>query len=64
MKCVEGDMFIYPFGRDGLEISVPILLTEGHISDSDRDMLRIYIEDETLTIFGVVDGLEITYDLG
>jgi hypothetical protein len=63
-ELVEGDMFIYPFGRDGLEISVPILLTEGHISDSDRDMLRIYIEDETLTVFGVVDGLEITHDLG
>ena len=63
-EVVEGDMYIYPFGRDGLEVSVPILLAEDHISDSDRDMLRIYIEDGTLTIFGVVDGLEITQDLG
>ena len=63
-ELVEGDMYIYPFGRDGLEVSVPILLAEDHISDSDRDMLRIYIEDGTLTIFGVVDGLEITQDLG
>ena len=63
-ELVEGDMYIYPFGRDGIEVSVPILLAEDHISDSDRDMLRIYIEDGTLTIFGVVDGLEITQDLG
>ena len=63
-ELVEGDMYIYPFGRDGLEVSVPILLAEDHISDSDRDMLRIYIEGGVLTIFGVVEGLEITQDLG
>ena len=59
-ELIEGDVYVYPRGRDGIEISVPLLLSEDHMSDSPRDMLSIRIEDGTLTVFGsVVDGLEV-----
>ena len=63
-ELIEGDIYIYPFGRDGIEVAVPIRLSEEHISDSTRDMLSIYVEAGVLTVFGtVVEGLELTQNL-
>ena len=60
----DGDLYIYPFGRSGLEISVPIRLSDEHISDSTRDMLSIAIEDGVLTVSGtVLDGARIEQNL-
>ena len=57
---LDGNFFIYPFGRDGIEVSVPLYLSSEHIPDSIRDMLPIVIEDRVLTVYGPVeDALEI-----
>lgn len=62
---LEGDFFIYPFGRDGIEVPVALYLSSEHISDSVRDMLSIVIEDRVLKVYGPVeDRLEVDLDLG
>lgn len=51
-EILEGDFFVYPFGRDGIEVPVTINLKNDHISESDRDQIWIWIEDGVLTVTG------------
>ena len=51
-ESIEGDFFVYPFGRDGIEIPVTLELSQDHISESDRDMVWVWIEDEVLIVTG------------
>lgn len=51
-EVLEGDFFVYPFGRDGIEVPVTINLKDDHISESDRDQIWIWIEDGVLTVTG------------
>ena len=51
-EILEGDFYVYPFGRDGIEVPVTINLKDDHISESDRDQIWIWIEDGVLTVTG------------
>ena len=51
-ESIEGDFFVYPFGRDGIEVPVTLELSQDHISESDRDMVWVWIEDEVLIVTG------------
>jgi hypothetical protein len=60
----EQSLFIYPRGRDGQEFEIPITLSEDHISNSDRDMLQIWVEDGVLRVFGTqIPDYEMMFDL-
>lgn len=60
-NTLEGDFFVYPFGRDGIEIPVTLNLSSNHISSSVRDMVLIYIEDGRLFVSGspIVEDLQV-----
>ena len=49
---IEGSFYVYPFGRDGVELPVTIKLEENHISDSPRDLVMISIEEGQLLVSG------------
>ena len=51
-ESIEGDFFVYPFGRDGIEVPVTLELSQDHISESDRDMVWVWIEDGVLIVTG------------
>lgn len=58
-----GEFYIYPDGRDGVEIRVPFRMTAEMISGSDRDRTQVSIEDSTVTVFGTaIEGLELVFD--
>lgn len=48
----EGDIFVYPDGRDGVEIPVVVYFDEDFQSGSDRDLLSIEIHDREVQIMG------------
>lgn len=49
----RGDLHIYPDGRDGAEIRVPLMLTsEMNARGSERDLVMISISDSTVTVSG------------
>ena len=53
------ELFIYPDGRDGIEIKVIFTTTKDMISGSDRDALIVAIEDNGVIITSVIiDGIE------
>jgi hypothetical protein len=57
----EADLVIYPTGRSGTEISVPIEITSELIETSVRDMVTISISDGQVTATGTpVPGFEVT----
>lgn len=63
-SALEGDLFVYPFGRDGIEIPITLNLSSDHISNSVRDMVLIYIEDGQLFVSGgpVDEDLQLPLD--
>lgn len=53
------ELFIYPDGRDGLEIKVVLRLSGDMISRSDRDAVHIGIHDNIVKVWGTpIEGLE------
>lgn len=58
---LRGDFYIYPFGRDGVEVPVTLLLQDDHISESDRDQVWIWIEDGVLVVTGtpILEDIEL-----
>lgn len=49
---VEDSFYVYPFGRSGLEISVPLSLQDDHITNSDKDRVQVWIEEDELYVVG------------
>ena len=53
------ELFIYPDGRDGLEIKVVMTLSGDMISRSDRDTVHVEIHDNIVKVWGTpIEGLE------
>lgn len=53
------ELFIYPDGRDGLEIKVVLTLSGDMISRSDRDTVHVEIHDNIVKVWGTpIEGLE------
>jgi hypothetical protein len=60
----ENSLFIYPYGRDGIEFSIPFKLPLDHISNSDMGQLFVEIEDGHLKVLGeMIEGTEAKFSL-
>lgn len=58
------DFAIYPDGRNGQEIYVPLKIPSDLISNSTKDTIQIWIEDNELVVFGSsIVGLEQKFKL-
>jgi len=52
------EIYIYPDGREGNEISVEIIVTDEMIPKSDRDTIHIEISDEVVKVWGTsIEGI-------
>lgn len=61
---IAGDIFAYPFGREGAEVPITIFLNENHISDSTRDSLFLTIDEGIFSIVGPIVGGSFEVPLG
>jgi len=60
----ESGLFVYPYGRNGTELSIPFTLPLGYISNSDRGMLLVYVEDGFLYLVGeMIQDTELKFKL-
>jgi hypothetical protein len=60
----ENSLFIYPYGRDGIEFSIPFKLPLDHISNSVMGQLFVEIEDGHLKLVGeMIEGTEAKFRL-
>jgi hypothetical protein len=60
-QTLPGELFVYPFGRSGIEVPVTLSLSLNHISNSPRDIVQVYIEDGVLFVSGspIAEDLEV-----
>lgn len=59
----ETEFFVYPTGREEPELAVRTLVTEEVIAASVRDMIRITVEDDQVTVTGTpIPDFEATFD--
>ena len=59
----ESTFFIYPEGRDGVEIEVMLEVPSDVIEGSVKDMVQIEVGDSSLVVFGTsVPDFEVAFD--
>ena len=56
------DVIIYPDGRGGKEIVVPVVVTRQMVANSEQDAIHIAISDKTVRVLGnAVINLDLSY---
>lgn len=59
----ELSLVVYPDGPSGTRVTVPILLTDDMVSNSDSDAVHVEVRDDTVRVLGTpVKNFDVTYD--